>query len=509
MAETYLIEIREGSGEPGFIELRPGVELAPLGVGTEGAWRVRGAGVLGVHLYLYFDGQALFAQSADQTKPAVVNGRTVGATWTPLTAPATIALGTARLFFRPNASSPRISEPDSDRTIAQAPPSDAIDDAPSDEDRTIAVAPPVRTAAPERPFQPGAFASRSDESTRFAPIGDDGPDSEATRVVPLVEAAPGGETPELGTPAIRAMGPAAQRPGGPVRPAAGVPWSVPDAPPGPTPAPPHGQRSTSPDLQRQQAAGDHGQNATLYEPLEARPTEGQEPAGPFPRPPPGFGPPSEAAPPTPLGPPPGLLNVPPPAPPAPGAKPEGSRLAREWKAAPPVRKILYVLLLPALGGAFWVIFSGTEPPPAKPKPKPASADAAPSSSSASPPASSSAPTGPTPPPPAASSNSPEQTPPSTPTPPPNGPAQPNPPPSAQPQPSHHPPDVPAAPVAEAGADADRRERTAADFVATGQYEQAAQIYDQLALAQRNEPHPNPAFAEAARILRIKLDAGIR
>jgi hypothetical protein len=46
-------------------------------------------------------------------------------------------------------------------------------------------------------------------------------------------------------------------------------------------------------------------------------------------------------------------------------------------------------------------------------------------------------------------------------------------------------------------------------VATGQYEQAAQIYDQLALAQRNEPHPNPAFAEAARILRIKLDAGIR
>jgi hypothetical protein len=44
---------------------------------------------------------------------------------------------------------------------------------------------------------------------------------------------------------------------------------------------------------------------------------------------------------------------------------------------------------------------------------------------------------------------------------------------------------------------------AADDVATGQYDLAAQIYDTLA-----QDHPeNPAFAEAARILRQKLDAG--
>jgi hypothetical protein len=43
---------------------------------------------------------------------------------------------------------------------------------------------------------------------------------------------------------------------------------------------------------------------------------------------------------------------------------------------------------------------------------------------------------------------------------------------------------------------------AADDVSTGQYDLAAQIYDQLA-----QEHPeNPAFAEAARILRGKLDA---
>jgi hypothetical protein len=60
-------------------------------------------------------------------------------------------------------------------------------------------------------------------------------------------------------------------------------------------------------------------------------------------------------------------------------------------------------------------------------------------------------------------------------------------------------------VADAGVDADRRERSAADYVATGQYELAAQIYDTLA---RDNPK-NPAFAEAARILRTKADAGIR
>ena len=56
-----------------------------------------------------------------------------------------------------------------------------------------------------------------------------------------------------------------------------------------------------------------------------------------------------------------------------------------------------------------------------------------------------------------------------------------------------------------GANVDRRERKAADYVSTGQYEQAAQIYDRLA----SDHVDNPAFREAARILRVKMDAGAR
>jgi hypothetical protein len=47
------------------------------------------------------------------------------------------------------------------------------------------------------------------------------------------------------------------------------------------------------------------------------------------------------------------------------------------------------------------------------------------------------------------------------------------------------------------------ERQAVDLVASGQYERAAFVYDQLA---RQSPE-QPAYREAARILRAKFDAG--
>jgi len=47
------------------------------------------------------------------------------------------------------------------------------------------------------------------------------------------------------------------------------------------------------------------------------------------------------------------------------------------------------------------------------------------------------------------------------------------------------------------------ERAAVDAVVAGSYADAARLYDQLAAT-----HPDrPAYAEAARILRAKLDAG--
>jgi hypothetical protein len=47
------------------------------------------------------------------------------------------------------------------------------------------------------------------------------------------------------------------------------------------------------------------------------------------------------------------------------------------------------------------------------------------------------------------------------------------------------------------------ERAAVDAVAAGAYADAARLYDQLAAAYPNRP----AYAEAARILRAKLDGG--
>jgi hypothetical protein len=488
MAESYVIEIREGTGEPGFVELRPGVELSPLGVGAEGSWRVRGAGVLGVHIYLYFDGRALFAQSADRTNQAIINGRPVGNAWTTVFAPSTIALGSVRLFFR---STLEDDDRESDRTIAQAPPSDAISD--DAQDRTIAVgmvAPvAVRTSAP-RPFQPGAFAVRQDESTRLNPFADDtGPDSESTRIVPLMESPPVlTDTPEIGTMAMR-LGSVQQRPPGPVRPAAGVR--------------PLEQRPTSPDLARQRAAGDpSGQNTTVL----AQPPVRLQPFSDGPPPVPLDGPEGSndgangAEYPAPSSPeataPPGLLNVPPP---QPQAAPPASG-GGWWSGAPFSRKVLYLLMMPALGAFFWILFGGT---PKKTAPSPGAGTASSTATATSSGGSSSQSSGKVSPPPPPPNNPPP--------PPPNNPPTNNPPPPPNnPPPPPTPTRPPPPPVhsggtnaTDAGSSSDRRERIAADDVATGQYDLAAQIYDQLA-----QEHPeNPAFAEAARILRQRMDAG--
>src|SRR5271163_3082280 len=74
MAETHVIEVRGGKGEPPVLELRPGLELAPLSVGTSGAWQVSAAGVRAVHLFVYFDGQTLFLQSAAPDDPPLMDG---------------------------------------------------------------------------------------------------------------------------------------------------------------------------------------------------------------------------------------------------------------------------------------------------------------------------------------------------------------------------------------------------------------------------------------------------
>jgi hypothetical protein len=503
MADTHVIEIRQGTAEPTRVELRPGVELSPLGIGTEGSWRVRGNGVLAVHAYIYFDGEALFVQSADERNPALVNGRAVGSAWMPVSAPSTIALAGAELHFHTTGP---LSMVDSDKTVAM--PQGVRDSL--DGDRTLAMPEPaVAHAGPGRPFAPGAFTHSPDsEATRMQVMDEPVPDSEATRVVPL------GETPATGAPI--AQMPGAQMPGGPmqgrpigVRPAAGIRWSGPQ-PMVPQPVP---------------RGADMG--ATFAQPMTSTAVMGRPP---MPPPQPGYpspGPISVDAPPTPMQPPPGLLNVPPPPMPV-VAKEEGfgDRALREWKQTPPVRKAILILMpLAAIAGLS--MFGAEEPQAQQHKPGPAGSSSA-TASNGSPGTGATVPTG-TPP----TANPPPGYPPgypypqtggaappvtpgvlTTPTPPPPLPPGPGvitsvaPPKPAKPPPTPVVADGGAAVdplVAAAAANQDRRERQAADFVSTGAYDQAATIYERLGLE-----HPeNPAFREAARILRAKLDAGVR
>src|SRR5688500_131780 len=193
-ATTHVIEIESGIGEPAFIPLTLGQELQPISVGKKGMWRVEGARVLDVHAFVYFDGNALFLQSADESSAALVDGYRVGKAWTELHAPCRIEVGAARLRFRS-----LIGDAANAATVAaDAPPVKAPPGGPGGgggggpTPGTIpgghsappprAAPPPARPAAgappepmtfpkPERPFAPGALAAQQDdESTRIAPL---------------------------------------------------------------------------------------------------------------------------------------------------------------------------------------------------------------------------------------------------------------------------------------------------------------------------------------------------
>jgi hypothetical protein len=107
---THVIEIETGIGEPAFIPLTMGQELQPISVGKKGMWRIESARVLDVHAFVYFDGTSLFVQSADESQAASVDGYRVGKAWTELHAPCKIEIGAARLRFR-SLSDPIQEEP--------------------------------------------------------------------------------------------------------------------------------------------------------------------------------------------------------------------------------------------------------------------------------------------------------------------------------------------------------------------------------------------------------------
>jgi hypothetical protein len=209
-ATTHVIEIESGIGEPAFIPLTLGQELQPISVGKKGMWRVEGARVLDVHAFVYFDGNALFLQSADEASAALVDGYRVGKAWTELHAPCRIEVGAARLRFRSLIGDQRDAA-NAQTVAADAPPVKAPPGGPGTGGPTPGTipgghgAPPPRTAPPaarpaagappepmtfpkpERPFAPGALsAQKDDESTRIAPLESTG----ASRSINAVNAPP-------------------------------------------------------------------------------------------------------------------------------------------------------------------------------------------------------------------------------------------------------------------------------------------------------------------------------
>ena len=97
MTRGLLLEVRLGVGAPASIALLPGTMLDPTSFGRTAMWRIAAEGVLDVHGYVYFDGDSLFVQSADARYPVMVNRHRIGLAWTELRAPSSILIGQAQI----------------------------------------------------------------------------------------------------------------------------------------------------------------------------------------------------------------------------------------------------------------------------------------------------------------------------------------------------------------------------------------------------------------------------
>lgn len=223
---THVIEIETGIGEPAFIPLSMGHELQPISVGKKGMWRIESPRVLDVHAFVYYDGTSLFLQSADEQNAASVDGYRIGKAWTELHAPCKIEIGNARLRYRS-----LLADADNQPTMmAPSPPVQAPPGGPGGPgalpgatgsrpggapgaSMPVAVAPaapPATMSFPkaERPFKPGEFSSApdTDESTRIAPLDATGGGRVASGSHPRPAAGQPGDEPSTRPEAARVMG---------------------------------------------------------------------------------------------------------------------------------------------------------------------------------------------------------------------------------------------------------------------------------------------------------------
>jgi len=462
-----IVEIRAGTSQRPLLELRPGQVVQPMSIGRVGMWPVEAPGVLDVHAYVYFDGNALFIQSADAGNPAKGNGQSIGTTWQQIEIPCTIELGRARLVYR---TLDEMDDGDEDKTVAQA--------------IQLPVGPPPSRGAPQPPgFQPnaGAFSNRNkgpdSDATRLQPMNSGGREPDPTVVSPLEMAG----TPIGGVPKAR--------------PAAGMPAFSTDmapnsspttigAPPAPAPPPPQNMGYAAfgsvqvavpaappppnPMMQTFNAPMQQPQNM-MGQQMQMQMQPGMMQPGMMQ---PGMQgmPPQNMMPPNMMGPP-GTVEtgriVPP------GELKGFARAKAEWQAMPPIRKVIVGTFPGVLLLIYFMLFDDEPQQQArKPKPQPSASASVSAVTSA-------------PPPPTASSTGPVViTPPTASS---SSTTNPNPPPSAT------------ATVPKGKA---TLERQAIDLVGQGQFTKAADTYDQLA-AQAPTPQQATTYREAARILRTR------
>jgi len=495
MADASLIELRAGQGDPRQISLTPGSVLDPTSVGQTGMWRVEGSGVLDVHGYLYFDGKALFVQSADDETPVMVNRHRVARAWTEVRMPSTIELGEVQLVYRIDTS----AFEDADQTVAQpledtfepktvrydpsrhrmpgprpaaGTPAEGVQAAPAPQVR--------RERQPTVPYVPNAGGSFSgapkddNESTRYKPI-----EAQPERASQPAMLPGGGESAD-----VTRMQPMEQRLGR----AAG-------APPGSSPArmsPPPGfppQGALPPGMIGVSASGGPGSLSNATPPP-------QQPAQQ------GWG--SQNGPAVAQT---GRKGV---------AAAAFGKINREFNAFSPVKKVAVVAFVFAiLAGGMLVLSDDTAEEPVKDAKSASSASAVASASQAPPPAAlppaatlpataanlgSALPqaggsgqtaaatpvrTSPVPPPAAAAAASASA--------PPVTPKAPGDPPDLGKTPAQLPPLMTAVPMPLKKSP----ERQAADAVVEGKFAEAAKLYDELATTNPS----NPAYKEAARIMR--------
>lgn len=521
---THVIEIETGIGEPAFIPLTLGQELQPISVGKKGMWRIESPRVMDVHAFVYFDGNSLFLQSADEASAATVDGYKIGKAWTELHAPCKIEIGTAKLRFRS-----LLPDGESAQTVVRpnapvkppsggtgGPPRAVAPQRPMPPTPELGTPPPVGLTFPkaDRPFKPGEFSSPvDDESTRIAPVApvdvaartgasgalvrpaagrpaDDGDLSTRPDAAQVMQRVASGAVQAL-PPGAGASGPYAPIGQGPMQGAMMMQQSMPPGMGGSMP--PMGMSGSVPMMgvppgypgPPMYPSGAYPQNP--YPPQSQGPMSPQQMGGPS-LPPGGFG--SM----TPQG----------------GSEAKAKGGLEKWKEMSPPKKIAVIILPISMFLAVITLFDDEQPQPVK-KPRPPDAGAMMAGSDAGVATTGSGgtvagnwPKGVACPPP----NWPPNVPlpcvpdPTSGTPPVNPPVEP--PPVTPPPTTTTSKKDGGAPISTTTASNKTLERQAVDAVAAGNKEAAAQIYEELS---RRDPN-NRVYAEAARILRAKLDAGV-